>query len=272
MGNFTISGFADEIDSSLTVQMDELEKLNLRHIEMRGVNGKNLMDHTTADIRAIKKALDQRGFRISAVGSPFGKTKIGETFDKDQAYLEKAIEAAQILETKHIRVFSFFLPEDQPAEQFRSEIFRRYEYCLNRLQKANLVFLQENETGTYGATVERCLDLMEHFNSPHLKMTMDLGNFVKSGVKDNLDAVKTLKDHVHYIHVKDAIFGQAHFVPFGEGEGKAIEVLNYLKTQPRDYFLSIEAHLQYLPLTGPQQFQKAHAALLKVLSAVPGHS
>ena len=42
-----MSAFADEIDSRLDVQMDVLEQHDISYIEMRGVNGKNITQHSS---------------------------------------------------------------------------------------------------------------------------------------------------------------------------------------------------------------------------------
>ena len=73
---FTLSAFADEISMDLTTQMEVLDKYSIKHIEMRGVNGKNLSDCTLAEAKEIKSQMDARGFSLSAVGSPIGKIGI----------------------------------------------------------------------------------------------------------------------------------------------------------------------------------------------------
>ena len=81
MYKFTLSAFADEIDSDLKVQMEVLDQHGIKFIEMRGVNGQNLTSCTLDQVREIKKQLDERGFRLSAVGSPVGKIKITDEFE-----------------------------------------------------------------------------------------------------------------------------------------------------------------------------------------------
>ncbi len=73
MSNFVLSAFADEIDMDLKTQMDILEKHDIHYIEMRGVNGKSIVDYSLEEVKEIKKSLDERGFKISSIGSPIGK-------------------------------------------------------------------------------------------------------------------------------------------------------------------------------------------------------
>ena len=50
MGKFILSAFADEISPDLKTQMDELDRHGIKYIEMRGVNGKNLVNHTIDEV------------------------------------------------------------------------------------------------------------------------------------------------------------------------------------------------------------------------------
>ena len=94
---FTISAFADEIDMDLTVQMDVLDKYGIRYIEMRGVNGKNLSDCTPQEAKDIKRQLDARGFRLSAVGSPIGKIGISDDFEPHLEQFKRVLDIAHIM-------------------------------------------------------------------------------------------------------------------------------------------------------------------------------
>ena len=50
-----ITGFADEIAQDLSTQIESFGKLGIRYIEMRGVDGKNLIHHDNAKVTEIKK-------------------------------------------------------------------------------------------------------------------------------------------------------------------------------------------------------------------------
>ena len=50
-----ISGFADEISDNLNVQVESLKKLGISYVEMRGVDGNNLIFHDDKKISEIKK-------------------------------------------------------------------------------------------------------------------------------------------------------------------------------------------------------------------------
>jgi len=270
MGKITISGFSDEIDNSLKIQMDYLEMLGIYYIEMRNVNGKPLVCHTLEEVREIKKELDKRGFKISSVGSPIGKSRIIDDFEPELELFRHTAEIAKSLNTKYIRVFSFFIPEGEKTEVYRDEVMRRFGKFTEVLKGTDITMLHENEVGIYGDTPERCLDLFKSVNSDHLKGLIDIGNFVKCGVNNNFEAYELLKDEILYVHVKDASPEEVHFLPIGKGTGMAKEIFTALYKSPRDYFFSVEPHLKYLPVSGPEQFKIAADALKELLYEVTG--
>ena len=53
MAKFTLTGFADEIDPALSVQMDVLDRLDIHYIETRGSDGKNISEYTPAEAKTI---------------------------------------------------------------------------------------------------------------------------------------------------------------------------------------------------------------------------
>ncbi len=281
MSKFILSAFADEIDPMLAVQMDVLERHNIRHIEMRGVNGKNLVGYTPEEVKEFKKQLDARGFKISAVGSPIGKIKITDDFSPHLALFRHTIEIAKILETKYIRMFSFFIPNEENPCLYRDEVMKRWSQFIKAAEGTGLTLLHENEKGIYGDTPERCLDLLETMNCSYMKAIFDPANFIQCDVKTYPEAFNLLKEYVVYMHIKDALYKDHSVVPSGYGDGRVGDILTELKNREFEGFLSIEPHLSdftgfaalepnshvnRLPEGGPKQFAIAVEALRKILA------
>ncbi|MBE3101617.1 MAG: TIM barrel protein, partial [Firmicutes bacterium] len=126
MYQFILSAFSDEIDSDLKVQMDVLDQHNIKHIEMRGVNGSSLVSYTLDQVKEIKRQLDKRGFKVSAIGSPIGKIKITDEFEPHLELFKHTLEIARILETSYIRMFSFFIPQGEDPSIYRDEVIKRW--------------------------------------------------------------------------------------------------------------------------------------------------
>ena len=243
MSKFIISGFSDEIDARLSVQMDELDKLDIHYIEVRGVDDKNIAQHSHEEVRAIKKRLKARGFKISAVGSPIGKIKIADDFAPHLTAFQHVLETAKILETPYIRMFSFFLPASEAPAKYRDEVLRRWSGFIAAAKGSGIRLLHENEKGIYGDNAERCLDLVESLGSDNLRLIFDPANFIQCGVESYPHAYQMLKAHVVYLHIKDALRESGAVRPAGYGDGRVREILADLKARGFEGFLSLEPHL-----------------------------
>lgn len=243
MDNFVLSTFADEIDAKLETQISVLKQCGVKYIEMRGVNGKNLTSHTLAEVKEIKKQLDENGIKISAVGSPIGKIKITESFESHLELFLHTIQIAHILETKYIRIFSFFIPDGQEPESFRDEVMSRMRKLVEVAENEGITLLHENEKDIYGDTAARCLDILKTVNSSALRATFDPANFVQCGEKVFPEGYELLKGYIEYVHIKDALYSDKSVVPSGKGDGKIGELLKALIKTGYKGFLSLEPHL-----------------------------
>lgn len=269
MGKFVISAFADEIDTSLDVQMDVLDRYGISHIEMRGVDGRNITEYALDGVKTLKSRMDARGFKVSAVGSPIGKIGIRDPFEPHLALFRHTLDIADVLETEYIRMFSFFLPAGEEPTQFRDEVMRRWSAFAAAAKGRNITLLHENEKGIYGDVAPRCLDLIETMQCPYLKATFDPANFVQGGVETFPEAFRILEKHVAYMHIKDALYADGNVVPAGEGDGKVEEILKALRDAGWSGFLSIEPHLDHsLPGGGPELFGVACDALNRILDRI----
>lgn len=265
----TLTGFADEISPDLDVQLDVLLSEGIRHLELRGVWGKNVLKLTDEEVQTVKDALDRRGFRISSIGSPIGKIGIQDDFEPHLADFRRALHLANIFEAPYIRLFSFFIPDGSRPEQYRDEVMRRMKALVLEAQQEKVILLHENEKEIYGDTGERCLDIMQACNSDRLRMAFDPANFVQCGVRPMADAYPLLAPYVEYIHIKDALFDSGKVVPAGEGDGELPQLIEQLKRADFNGFLSLEPHLQaaekFQGFSGPELFVTAVRALKALL-------
>lgn len=278
MSNFTLSAFSDEIDDNLEVAMDVLQSFDIHHIEIRGVDGRNISTLTLEETEHVWQRLDAKGFRISAIGSPLGKIGIEDPFEPHLALLDHVLTQAKILHTNFIRVFSFYVPEGTAASH-RSEVLRRMELMVEAAANVGITLLHENEKDIYGDVASRCADLFESIPSPYFKATFDPANFIQCGRRIP-EAWALLQKHVRYIHIKDACFEDGQVMPAGEGDGQVPWLIHQLRLANFEGLLSLEPHLgQFHGLAafenhtntvtsepaGIRTFKIAATALLKIL-------
>ena len=280
MAKFTLTGFADEIDPALSVQMDVLDRLDIHYIETRGIDGKNISEYTPAEAKTIHARLKDRGFAVSALGSPIGKIGVNDPFVPHLDNFRRLIDVAHELDTRYIRMFSFYTPQGEDPDACRDEVMQRLSALVGANRGSGVTLLHENEKAIYGDTPERCLDILQTFDGKIL-CTYDPSNFVQCGV-DNEAAFRMLAPYVRYLHVKDSVYvhnservdhgfenvSDAHR-PAGQGDGKVAWILSQLAQSGYEGFASIEPHLSNnpnVPGTGADKFAAAAAALRGLLA------
>lgn len=237
-----ITGFADEIAPDLKTQVEAMKKLGISHIEMRGVDGDNLIFHSNEKIAEIKKYLNDNHILLSALGSPLGKIGITDDFTHHFEQFKRAVEIAQMMDTPNIRMFSFYLPNGCNPGDYETAVFDRLGQMVDYAASNQVVLLHENEKGIYGEKADACKKLMDTFYGEHFKAIFDFANFVQAQ-EDTMDAYNLLKPYISYVHVKDALFKDGSVVPAGMGDGNVATILSDLYQSGYTGFLSVEPHL-----------------------------
>ena len=217
-----LCAFADEADSRLEGQISALKENGISLLEIRGVDGQNVSDLTTAEAKAIKERLDEAGIRVWAIGSPVGKIGVREPFGPHLDSFRRLLETAVVLEAPNLRLFSFYLPESEPPAVCRDEVFDRLSKLCEAAQGSGVRLCHENEKGIYGALAPECAEI--HRTLPALRAVFDPANFIQCG-QDVLEAWKLLEPYVAYLHVKDAT-AAGKVVPAGKGIGRLPEILS----------------------------------------------
>lgn len=276
-----LSGFADEIDTNLDIQMKVLKKLGMSYVEMRGVDGKGLVEHTINEAKEIKARLTDNGISLSSVGSPIGKIKITDEFAPHMELFKHTVEIAHVMDTPNIRMFSFFMPENESYAPYKNQVMDQLGQFVDYAKANKVLLLHENEKDIYGDMAERCLEIMKEFYGDHFQAVFDFANFVQCK-QDTLEAYDMLKPYISYVHIKDALWSDASVVPAGMGDGNVEKILRKLKDSGYQGFLSLEPHLsdfagfsalekngdQKKKMSGEEAFTMAHEALVKILNTI----
>ncbi len=255
-----LTGFADEAAADIQGQIRATKALGWSNIEARkaGPNGENLHDVTDAQFDAICAALDEAGVKINCFGSAvanWGK-QITEPFDSSLDEARRAIPRMKRLGTKLIRVMSFAVLADRPADdQMEEERFRRLRELQSMFADEGLTMVHENCMNYGGMGWTYTLKLVD--NVPGLKLVFDTGNPVGSDDRTRpaphpkqsaWEFYSHVKDHVVYVHIKDGVFdpdtGKVKFTFPGEGDGDVRRIVTDLLDNGYDGGFSMEPHMQ----------------------------
>ena len=242
MEHIILSGFSDEIAPELDLQLAALQEWDVTHLELRAADGVNVSDFTPEKVREVKAKLEAAGISVSSIGSPLGKIGIQEDFAPHLDKLKRTLEIQKELGAPYVRMFSFYIPQDQNLADFREEVLDRLGRMVEEAKAWDSVLLHENEKDIYGDNASRCKELMDAFYGPHFQAVFDFANFVQVG-QETLPAYELLKPYVTYVHVKDAQWGTGTVVPASQGDGHVGEILADLIGGGWKGFLSLEPHL-----------------------------
>lgn len=244
--NIVISGFADEIAPELDTQLKVVKELGMDHICLRAADGKGVADLTLEEFRdSILPRLNAAGVKLSSLGSPIGKIGIRdeEAYETQLKQLDTLCQICNLSGCKYIRMFSFWMPKDENPDDYTDLVLEKLAGFAKVAEKYDVILIHENEKDIYGDIGRRCKVILDRLASPHFKAAFDFANFVQCG-EDTAECWEMLKEHVVYIHIKDAEVGNNLNVLCGTGDGKIPELLKkIIREDGYRGFLTLEPHL-----------------------------
>jgi sugar phosphate isomerase/epimerase len=269
----------DEIGPSLPEMVSFCAENGVRRLDMRTVDGRNLLGMSLGEVDAIGRQLKAAGITVPTFVSPVlkwpapGKAPAGGKVDFafDPATcptddpLAHAFDIATVLGATKIRVFSFlrypgFKPDDLDAAMGRlADLADRHD---------TMVEIENEPVCNIGSIAE----LASYFAalddpSPYLRPLVDIGNSWSIGEPPHDRDIATLAPRVDLIHLKDRDFDAKRTVPLGDGKVPwALELKRLLGgvTAP-EVVASLETHC---PQDGRNATAKSVAALRRIAGEI----
>jgi hypothetical protein len=249
-----LSVIGDEIGPSLEEMISFAHEHELKRLDMRTVNGRNLLGMTTEEVIDISRTLEKAGISVPAFVSPMfkwkapGKPVSGSTvefaFDPKQCpagdLVAHAMQIAVILGAPHMRIFSYlrydgFRPTDLGKLNDDLEkllgLAVHYDVALQLENEpvCNLgnitelaAFFTEIATlsGENSDIDEEDLEEREgqELLSPYLRPLVDIANAWSTGERPSDADIAVLAPLTTAIHLKDRDLAARRTVPLGEGD------------------------------------------------------
>ena len=217
----------------------------MEYICLRAADGKGIAEYTVEEIKeSILPRLQEAHVKVSSLGSPIGKIDIDDdaAYEKQLQQLDTLCQICNLLDCKYIRMFSFWMLNKNPDE-WKEEVLKKLRGFADIAAKYNVVLIHENEKDIYGDIGERCKVILDELASPNFKAAFDFANFVQCG-ENTAECWELLKEHVAYIHIKDAVAGKNENVVCGTGDGQIAKILaKAIREDGYEGFLTLEPHL-----------------------------
>jgi sugar phosphate isomerase/epimerase len=230
-----LCAFADEAADSLDEQIAELKKHNIKLLELRSIDKKNVSEFTDEEAIAYSKKLKDNGITVWSIGSPLGKIDISNA-DEHMKTVKRVCEIAKIFEAKRIRMFSFY-----NAYEKNDEVFDALKRMSEIAKKYDVILCHENEKEIYGDIFSRVEEIMAQ-NIENMRFVFDPANFIQCGVEIP-SAIDKLFDKTDYFHIKDVVSSTGELVPSGYGDGFIEGIIEKITKSKKDFVLTLEPHL-----------------------------
>ena len=269
----------DEIGPSLPEMLSFCRENDVRRLDMRTVDGRNLLGMTLDEVSKIASTLKDAGVAVPTFVSPVlkwpapGKAPAGGKVDFafDPATcptddpLAHAFDVAAALGASKIRVFSYlrypgYRPEDLAAPMDR---------LIDLARRFGITAEMENEpVCNIGSIAEMAAFFAARATpSPYLRPLVDIGNSWSMGQPPTDDEIARLAPMVDLIHLKDRDFEARRTVPLGDGKVPwADELKRLLKdVSAPEVVASMETHC---PQDGRNATAKSVAALRRIAGEI----
>ena len=268
---WTLSGFADEIDDDFEKQCAVLNQLGIANIELRSAWGVNVLDLDDEQLQQAKAILAHHEIAVSSIGSPIGKIRITDDFDRTWPSRHRVETGRDFLlrRTSDCSRSSSRTATTRTVTVTRSS--SEWSALAARAEGHDVILLHENEKEIFGDIPRRCVDIVESVASPQLRLAWDAANFVQCGVRPFTEGYASIRPHLEYMQIKDAVLATGEVVPAGAGDGETLETIRALRSDGFDGYFSLEPHLATTNslggFSGEDLFTKAHTAFTGILRA-----
>ncbi|MCK4248527.1 MAG: sugar phosphate isomerase/epimerase [Candidatus Omnitrophica bacterium] len=260
------TGFADEAGTGIDVQIKATKELGWENIESRNIDGTNITNISDKEFDEVFEKLQAAGVKINCFGSEvanWGKDPVKEDdFQKSIEDLKRGLPRMHKLGCKMIRGMSFAIVKEliPYSVELEKTIFKKVNYLVKMCEDAGIIYLHENCMNYGGMSYEHTLKLLDNIKSPNFKLVFDTGNTVCSDdcrgnppykKQGSFEFYSQVKEHIHYVHIKDAIceqdsdgiFQEPEFTFPGEGNGQVGKIVKNLLSRGYDNGFSMEPHM-----------------------------
>lgn len=232
----------DEIDQDLLSVIQTVKQANYTGIEVRSVWNTRPDELTIDQLDSIKNQIKSSELEIIGFDSPVFKTHIPTNeldFLNARTSFQKAVEQARKLDSKFVRVFSFFR-EGDPNPVVAAKMVKE---IIKDIIPNDISVLVETGMKTNTPSMVDMLVFLETLECENIGVLWDPGNTVYAGInpKPFPEDYEIGKEYIKHIHVKDPI-GQIKYVNIGEGDLPWKKIVQQLLEDGYDGWFSLETH------------------------------
>ena len=245
-----ISGMCGEIAGPLDEQIAGLRALgvpraNLTKLSLTADGPSLSIDELSdAELASLRRRLDESGISCYCVTSPVGKYAVNTDPDKVVRQIERSIEAANVLGSRWIRIFSFAPRDGVSGAEDRNVVKDAFERLVRAIETSGdeAVPLLENNYRMYTMDGDTTRDILLDYEPGQVGLAFDAHAYVVSEIRPFDEAWSKVEPWVRVLHLKDYVAATGTIVPVGKGDGQLREIVS--KADPNVVEdLALEPHL-----------------------------
>jgi sugar phosphate isomerase/epimerase len=255
----------------------------LRAIELRAVDGVNVVDLTDEQVKQTQLLLARYEMRVAGLATPFFKCTLpgqqaddqGDmhsarplTYNDHVGLLPRGVQLAQAFGAPSLRIFSFWR---QDGADFWPALTEAVTAILDATAGSNVTPCLENEGACFIGTSAELAEAAQRFAATGLQFIWDPGNSTARGMSPRAADFAHFAGRIAQVHLKDSRYnpalGKASTMVIGAGDTDYHAQLRWLHDIGYTGALTLEPH--YCPggdcIEGMRQ---SIAAIRRVAAAV----
>jgi sugar phosphate isomerase/epimerase len=259
----------DEIDEDPMVASDFLARFGLHAAEVRSLWGKYNTSQPSGKIAEARRIFDAHQVRVTVVDTAFFREQIpadAKALDGEWVLLDAAMDRADALGTKVLRIFSFLR-----AGVDESRVYDLLSQAARRAGVRGFRLAVENLDGRTVATGGDAARMLKAVPEPNLGLTWDPNNAGMAGEKAFPDGYRQLDParilHVHLRDYRHTPEGKVEWTAVGAGEFDNLGQIRELLKDGYNGAFTLETHWRD-PRGKAYSTETSLKALLRVVEQV----
>jgi sugar phosphate isomerase/epimerase len=252
---YTLSVITDEFSPRLEDGIAFAIEEGLTMVDVRSIDAVNFLSLDRRAQARVAEHIKAAGLTVGCLATPLLKwaapgkpvATMGDQFGFDaggrstEDLYGDAFEAAALLGTRNLRIFSFLTYDGFRIEDLRHDL----ELLLQLADKYDAVLHVENEPVCNIQSVADLVRLMEAWRHPRLKALLDIGNAWWAEKPPSEADLVALMPFVSQMHFKDFDARARRVVPMGEGDVPYAKLIRLCldAAKGRTLGFSIETHV-----------------------------
>ena len=207
----------DGISRDFEYALDVMVETGLEYVELQYLWKKQVGDLTNADIRQVKRLIEERDLKVSCISHhnlsaiPVDISVVAPVYRSHIKTLQRCIDVAQALGTNLVRIFSFrkemvlFGAEPIISEGAWSMLLERLEEPLQIADDAGITLVLETAISGNVTSALLARKLINDLDVPHLKVLWDPCSSLYCTEVPYPNGYEAIREYIAHVHLKDGI-------------------------------------------------------------------